>query len=1398
MINNNQAVHIPHRGLGVTKTFDAFINYNSRDRHAVDVLEARLKTQGLQCFRDVWHTVPGRGVTSQLLEGIEGSSLFIACIGQHAVGPWQAKEMVSALEERLKGHCVIPVFFPGVPPEAREALVEFLQSKTHVLFENHLDEKAPFKQLMGAIKGELKKQVSDRAFPESPDEAPRRELQNPYKGLEKFYEEDSAHFFGRQKATREILEDIKKAVSTPERVRLFILTGVSGWGKSSLARAGVMAGLKEAWGDTWRYATVDCPGDSPLHALATKMAGDAWPTFEEALLQDKRVLDSKMSQSIPDGTSGKFVLLVDQFEELFTLCQDERQRRAFMDNLLYAATKSSGKGIVLLTLRSEFLQKFSNAVEAQACNGKAYECAKINIPPANMRVGELREAILGPAHLMGVGYESALLDKLLEDAGAAHKKGAKEGILPLLQVALEALWPHRKPNHIAYEAYKATGGIRGALEKRANDIYGSFNEAQRRMAQHIFLNLLRINPDAPETRQRACADGFAVNGHAKEEVAQVVQKLVDGRLLVSDKGEVEIIHEALIHHWSVLRDWVESKREGLKRKQQIEDRAKLWQSASGDLLTGNTLAAALAWEEEDAASAVPLGLSAKAREFLEVSRKHQEEERAKENARLRRQRIAYAVAAAVMFVLLVIAAFMWKESNRQRVFSDARRLAFASMLEHNKRVDLSLLLAMASIQEVEATGNPALAESEGALLSALQAQPQLDSYLQGHTGAVRLLAFSPDGGLLASADKDSTVTLWDVKQRQVLKTFSYQVEHLSFSPDGNLLMASEDKTVIWDVKQQKKSEILHEHADMDSPFLLSQDGSLLASASKDNTILLWDVKQPQKFETLRGHEGKVLHLAFSPDGSLLASASDDNTIILWDVKQPQKFEALRGHEGKVLHLAFSPDGSVLASTGGDNTIILWDVKQRQKVRTLRGSAISNHLAFSPARRMLALVGPDRRIILENVEEPQRLATFSGHDAVVLHLAFSPNGRVLASASWDKKVILWDVEQRQALATLHGHDGPVERLSFSSDGGLLVSASSNKTLILWDVKRQQPLATLLGHYDGVHHLSFSPDGSLLASASRRGTAILWDVEKHQKLDILPIPDGVVEHLSFSPDRKLLASASIGKAVLWDVKKQKALKTLDEHKGWVRHLSFSPEGNLLASASVDNTVILWDVKTQQKLKTLHGHGNGVMHLSFSPDGRVLASASSDNTVILWDVEKRQKLETLCEHTNTVNHLSFSPDGRVLASAGADRTVILWDVKQRQALVRLREHGDVVESLSFSPDGDLLASASRDKTVILWNVKQQQSLATLREHDDFVGHLSFSPDGKQLASAGFFNGAIKLWDISRTSWRERARKIANRNMTREEWRTYMGERPYRKIFEDLPEPLDAPEQASACNPP
>eukprot|EP00633_Aureoumbra_lagunensis_P003719 CAMPEP_0197302380 /NCGR_PEP_ID=MMETSP0890-20130614/51010_1 /TAXON_ID=44058 ORGANISM="Aureoumbra lagunensis, Strain CCMP1510" /NCGR_SAMPLE_ID=MMETSP0890 /ASSEMBLY_ACC=CAM_ASM_000533 /LENGTH=291 /DNA_ID=CAMNT_0042781965 /DNA_START=84 /DNA_END=956 /DNA_ORIENTATION=+ len=233
---------------------------------------------------------------------------------------------------------------------------------------------------------------------------------------------------------------------------------------------------------------------------------------------------------------------------------------------------------------------------------------------------------------------------------------------------------------------------------------------------------------------------------------------------------------------------------------------------------------------------------------------------------------------------------------------------------------------------------------------------------------VRTLAFSPDGSILASGscdwDKNKTVMIWDVKNGNRIRTLgcSFQflpthfaglfssvhsdaVNALAFSPDGSILASGscdwdKNKTVmIWDVKNGNRIRTLgcsfqflpthfaglfsSVHSDAVNALAFSPDGSILASGSKDNTVMIWDTKNGNRIRTLSDHSGSIEALAFSPDGSILASGSTDKTVMIWGTKNGNRIRTLSDHSDFVLALAFSPDGSILASGSIDKTVIIW-------------------------------------------------------------------------------------------------------------------------------------------------------------------------------------------------------------------------------------------------------------------------------------------------------------------------------------------------------------------------------------------------------------------------------------------------------------------------------------------
>jgi WD40 repeat protein len=711
--------------------------------------------------------------------------------------------------------------------------------------------------------------------------------------------------------------------------------------------------------------------------------------------------------------------------------------------------------------------------------------------------------------------------------------------------------------------------------------------------------------------------------------------------------------------------------------------------------------------------------------------------------RNRRNSVLVGAGAFIVLVLIVFAArSAWVARRVLREAEITRLMATADRLQ-DAAYDTSLLL------NLEALRHSSGADPAAGLLRRFVSHPHLSTFLPGHDNRVPGVTFSRDGKWLASASLDGTAVLWDVasrKQIATLKGHQDGVIEVAFSPDGKMLAsASLDHTVmLWDLASRKRIATLAGHKDGVYGVAFSPDRKVLASASLDHTVILWDVATRKPFETLQGHRDAVYSVAFSPDGKRLATASLDHSIILWDVASWKPLHKLEGHGDAVSDVTFSSDGKRLASASWDHAVRLWDVASGMPLATLEGHKDAvNGVSFSPDGRQLASASWDQNVMLWDVQSGKPLATLEGHKYGVNDVAFSPDGKSLAS-SGDQTVILWDVQKNKSRVTLEGHNGAVSGLAFSSDGKHLASAGWDRNVILWDAGTGKPLFTFEGHLDAVNDVAFSPDGKRLASASRDSTLILWDVGS-----------------------------------------RKPLATLAGHRDSVNDVAFSPDGKRLASGSTDSRVILWDVDSRKQIAEFDGHKGAVMGVAFSPDGARLASASADHTVMIWDVERRQRLATLDGHKKAVFSVTFSPDGKRLATAGDDKTVIVWNVETGRPIARLEGHKKAVLSVAFSPDGLQLASASADKTVILWEIQSGKPLATLEGHDDAVRSVAFSSGGDRLASASADHSII-LWNLNLKSLELDACRTANRNLTCEEWRNYIGaDTPYHKTCAGLPAP-------------
>ena len=1199
----------------------------------------------------------------------------------------------------------------------------------------------------------------------------------PFRGLAAFRPEDREFFFGREALVGRLVERLKEN-------NFLAVLGPSGSGKSSL----VLAGLVPALGAQMAYMT---PGSNPMVNLG-------------AVLKNENQL-----------------VVVDQFEELFTLCTDEEKRQSFIKMLLGLSAKQR----VVLTMRADFwgeCAQYKSLKEAMQANQELV---------APMDAEELRGAMELQAARVGLRFEADVSQNILDDVRG------EPGAMPLLQHALLLLWNRRHGRWLRSDEYRNIGGVQKAISGTADEVYDSLDPDDQQRMRDIFLRLTQVSESRGEgqvrdTRRRVgMKELVPANSQDETAILLLVKRLADERLIVtsqdlaSDEDQVEVAHEALIRYWPRLRGWLDEDRLSLRLREGVREAALEW-DRSGRKDTSLLIHRGSRLEDAVLLSRAPRsGLNELEQAYVDACVRLRDEERlAKE--RLRRYLLAGAIVVAFGMFLLG----MWglrsarvAKINEDRALANEERaaageasaarqaeaavkaqiqakaaedqaniearlarlqglsaLALANLETRPDAYSLLSVEAFKGLENLDETSN----QSRGTLLTALNASRGIGQRLHGHTDDINTVAYSSDGNLVATGSDDGTVNLWSPEAEGTWSKVGtvppvdpenpVWISAVAIQPESSLVAVGQGDGVltIWDASDPASPEQVAdiqpgENASQVTAVAFNQAG-LMAAGYDAGTVDLWRVSPGQEPE-LAGSiflGSYVDNIAFSPDGNTLAAGSG-GTVGLWNLIDPA-FPYIMGTTSQpdpvndpwIGGIAFTPDSSTMAVSYGDGWAVLWNVAD----------------LFNPAQ----IGGPLRA----SLDESNFIWT----------VAVSADS-VLAAGFKDGSLALWDISDPTAPGMigqpLKGHPNTIWGLAFSPDGKTLASGSRDRTAILWDVESARSIGQPLEeHKDWVRSVAFSPDGALLASGSDDGSIALWDPANGQLAgDPLTGQTDYVYTVAFSPDGVTLASGSCaqrdedsnctaGEIFLWDVASRERLGgPLTGHTGWVNSLAFSPDGTTLASGSDDTTVRLWEVPSGQPIgEPLEGHTDSVTAVAFSPNGNVLASAG-DTTVILWDPATGEMLAQLSGHTKAVRSLAFSPDSAILASGGADGTIILWEVAEG---ARLGEHLSgrftKVFSLAFSPDGRTLASANDDGTVILWDPQTRQMIGQpLLGHSGVVESVAFSPDGTKLASGGRDNRVI-LWDLNSQHWIDTLCRRIGRNFRPSEWAQYFPDEDYR----------------------
>ena len=1013
---------------------------------------------------------------------------------------------------------------------------------------------------------------------------------------------------------------------------------------------------------------------------------------------------------------------------------------------------------------------------------------------------ELRSAIERPAYLAGCELEGGLADLLLNEVES------QPGSLPLLEHALLQIWQRREGGRrLTTAAYREIGGVAGALEKHAEEVYAGFSEEEKETCRRVFLRLVQVDEQGRATKRRLGLDELVP---AAGPVETVVSRLTDARLLTTDQEKqptVELAHEALLRNWDRLQKWIEQDREALRTRRRLDEAVAEWLGNNRDpsfLYRGARLAQAEEWEDRH-----PGELNQNAGAFLTASIG----ERDRERRRLRKWTIASVAAAIVAIAAAVTALYLRHIAVRQRSIADAGTLAAAANQQSQRDPALGLLLSIEAVRLADFGGQPHLPSAEESLRSNL-------SVFRGSplpTGKVRTAALSSDRRWLTVAGSDDSISMWDLGDGGPPRKLSLQensarsTEQIAVSAGGKWLLlgdfTGDSHLLHLSTKGITQSDLLLKDEDWlpdSDPF--SPDGHCMVTRH----AAAWSVRTlaiPPR-TIVSAVKANPDALALSPDHQWLAML-ESKTLAIWDLTKPDPHPRFR-IPGTGSHLTFSSDSQwvVAAEPGRDGAVQAWRVSPS----TGMGSPIRFELSSCTWSESVAPSTQDP-LIFSRIPTLASCFMLVSNGGIKVRLnsktftaaAVDSQRRSFVTGSSTGAVSVGDLLPSSVSPwTGTFQAGPVWLLSFQKSR-LLSQGGGDPPRVL-DILPGPDVA-------GIEPLRF-PRALGTVAISPQGWRLSVDPANHKAFLLWPWkpqPITGAEQASqpwiFSPDGHWLAIMGIdGRPRIWQIAENGSISSSISFSSQYHHaapitaLTFSADQYWLASGDQIGEARVWSIKNPNaEPLPLTNSESGVSALAFSSDGHIIAVADRNVAVRLRDLNDRGPApadrpefpgDRLGVHGRNlggaVTALTFLKDGR-LALSGSREWIKLWQSNHQESFLNGDSH---LVMLAANPQGNRLAGQSALGVVQIWSLESKDPFPDPVRLPGGFQTFAFTPDGNRLWTVDK-EGRLQRWELRTDKLLKTACRAVGRNLTEREWRERIPSEPYQKRepCPELPQAFD-----------